>query len=754
MEITLKRTNAHTMSAFQKNTRSFTEPSAAESDDIIGPGKSLPDLIRRYYGVDSVYGFEGNFPFLDRDNKERSYNPGVEDPFIFRDFSGIQRFKESSLRMISMLMERWKELKLPVVTDKDRKIEIPDSEKLWEGLPHGSDLHNIIKSNIVEIEFITSNIDILKKACIVRGIIPGWWASSYSGKEATEAGHFLPSIRAHVKAIHHIETSSKYKQVREEVSEDLGDPLDTNTGYPHYTSAMDKENNPIGRIGTIELFSGMGTMNYNVKAIFKEADKRSKGTGCEGYPFMIVPIRRLQPGYKWAHIFKPTSLGLMSDHDERGYNSIRIAWMSSYIYNLLLSPLQLEWKAVRKMMPGLFHDGSAKRNRLQKLKGGGSFLSEADYSNYDRFIPINIFMYFVHKYLEGKKNSRYWFELCNTLHHGLPLLWPDYIGLERGRGWIFYPKAIGLLSGVKITSEEGTIVNSIINAQGLIDCGKLSESSLVDYLTQYINHPAGSGDEYYYIQSDDTQHITTSLDDLYLLGNAFRNNVTRAGLRGSLEVGNRFLMRMMDDGRDAPVPARVYQNTVSNEEPVIDALKFCVGLAMRTDGILGHKTFDPFNSGVLRSVKLIEAKLTTDILKSLQDLMQSSSKPVSEAIEYIKLLIAAGEMMMLDGQTSNDVKMRSEYPSRIDFVRKRFLRLLAERELAEIISEGENINKAALDTMIYKLHKERNVPSSQLLLSTMMSGNAAIQSAVSNIEQKEHKFYMYAMKKIGIPFRM
>lgn len=755
MEITNHREKSPVFSAFPRVNRPFTEPNSEGNDVEIGRGKSLPDLIRLYYNTDNIKPFHARFPFLDRHNKERVYSPKVEDPFVFHSMASITQFKEEAHRLIDVLMTRWKELGLPTTKDKDRKIDVPDSEGVWGMLDPKHPDHHKIKKIKREVMFITSNVDIMKKACIVRGIIPGWWASSYSGKNAPDLEHFMPSIRAHIKAIRKIEASSKFKEIRTKTQSELGDPMDTNTGYPDFTAEMDTHNNPVGRLRTLERFKGIGTQGFNLDQLIKEVDKRSVGTGCEGLPFLIAPLSRMQPGYKWLHCFKQTSYGLVSSHDERGNNTVRIAWMSSYVYNLLLSPLQLEWKSLRKMMPGLFHDGDAKRQRLNTLKKDDPWIAEADYSNYDRFIPINLFLKFTEEYLKGKNNSGYWYKLCNTLHHGLPLVWPDYVGSETGRSWAFFPPSLGLLSGVKITSEVGTFVNSIINGQGFIDAGLGDEAALTNYLSQYINAPVGSKREYWQIQSDDT--LLQDKDPLivYKLGNAFKANVKRAGLKSSLEFGDRFLMRHMDGGRDTPVPARVWQNTLSNEEPADDPLKFLVGLAMRSDGLLGQKTYDPFGTAKIQPCSYIEVKFTLEMLKSLHLFLTSAAKPQTLAIEYLKLLILAGERMLLkSGSAKTEVKMNESESTQLDLKRKAFLMALAQREQDALKLSGEGMSKEAMQTLLYELHKQKNVPSSKLLLDLLTYSNSTFKSALDKVAQKEHTFYLFAMDKLKIPLNL
>lgn len=753
MEITLNREKAHVFSPFGRKLRAFTDQGPGGKDITMSPGSTLPEMARKFYGISEVDPFVARFSFLDRDNKERTYSPGADDPFVFKNEGSLKTFDKDALAMISHLCEEWTALGLPLKKDPDRGINIPDTSVAWAALETGHPFHSILKSKRKAIMFITSNVDIMKKACVVRGVIPGWWASSYSGQYTSSLSHFKEAIDIVVKADHERESWAKYQDVRTDTANDLADPLDTNTGYPLFSAQLDKAGNPVAKLRLLETYEGIGHQNYNLAALLKEVDRRAIGTGCEGYPFVVAPIRRLQPGYKWSHVMKESSLGLLSDHDERGNNTQRIAWMASYLLNLILSALQLEWKVNRKLSPGLFHDGEAKKHRLKMLKRPGLWVAEADYSNYDRNIPINLFLEWVKGYLANKPNKDYWFGLCHMLHHRIPTIWPDYIPNESGRGWVFYAQKLGLLSGLKITSEEGTKVNEIINVQSLLDAGIETRQSALEYLLQYKNAAVGSKHEHIHIQSDDTFLIADSPEKLFKLGNAFKENADRAGLKGSLEMGDRFLMRQTSDGRDTPVPARVWQNTLSNEEPYTDGLKFLVGLAMRTDGLLGAKTYDPFDTGEIQVITGVELRFTLLMLRSLLKFFDTAAVRQRFAVEFIQAAIQAGENMKLR-LTDTGVKMATEDKQVLDRMRKDMLRTLAEREADAMMINSDGLVNAQMQTMIYQLQKQSNTPSAKQLLETLFAANSRFQAAGNIIAQREKKFYRFAMAKLNLPLNL
>jgi hypothetical protein len=752
MEITLKRAGSPIMSPFGRRTRPFEEPKTATEELHVPVGTSFPSLIKMYYGEQVVpKPFRANFGFLDRHNKERKYNPKKEDPLVFGGGSSPETFKQEGLAIIEETMKIWKSLNLPITHDKDRGIDVPDSEAIWEAINPSHPQHEYVKKHLADIQFIISNMDIMKKFCIVRGVIPGWWASSYKGKVSGNLPVFEKSIDAHVKAINILKRTPKFKSVYQATQKDLGDPLDTNPGWPLFNGSMDKSGNPVGRLETINLLKGIGTQGYDWKKVVAAANHAARYTPCKDLPFLVAPLSRLQPGYKWAHVFNPTSSGLTTAYDERGNNTTRIAWMASYIYNLYLSPLQGEWKALRKLMPGLYHDGSSKILRLDYLRRSKAYLTESDYSNYDRFIPVDIYMDFSRKYLKGMDNAQYWMDMLEHLHYGLPLVWPDYIPGSGGNGWAFNPGILGLLSGVKITSEEGTFINSIVNGQVFIEMGLGNENDLVEYLTQYKDAPVGSKPEYWWIQSDDTAFINKDLGTLYKQGNMFGELVGKAGMKFELEFGDRFLMRSSAQGRDLPVPARVFQNTLSNEKPADDQLKFLVGLAVRTDGMLGYKTYDPFNTGKIQSVSPAEAKITTRIVKGMRNVLEGASIKTPDALSFLMRLEEAGEKMVRRAEAGETrLTIDPSFTSGLDRFRSNSLQLLSVREQEELAKA--DISKAT--SLMYQLHKDKNIPSSAMTLDLLKKNMSGLDTILEKVENKENTFYQFAMKQLNIPLHL
>lgn len=752
MQITDAKTQAQAikMSPFPKRIRPFTEPVSATQDQVIGPNKTLPDILKLYYPGTVPFGFSGKFGFLDRDNKERTYDPAKEDRFVFKSKSDIHKFHSSAFVLIEVLNQAWQKLGFPLKKDKDRDIMIPDSADVWQSLSTpGTPAHKHAINNMRAIQFILGNVDIMKKTCVVRTISAGWWAVSYKGKVADDLAYFSRSLNAHKRALAIIMASAKFKKVYAQLWQDAGDPLDTNPGYPFFTAQMDAQGSPVTRIRTVEMHKKIGRSYITKWAdVLTMVDSRAGHMGMAGFPFCVAPLRRLGPGYKPQHQFNVTPSGMTTAYDEWGTNSQRVAWMVPYVYNVLLTPLQVAFKAVRMILPGLYHDGPSKVRRTAMLqaqaKANSLFMAEADYSNYDRFIPTDMMREIIKMFTDRTDAPDYWQTAAMYLHDDANLVWPDFSSVSDGNGWLFKPGTLGLMSGVKATSEAGTLVNSVVNAEVTARALDWSEDQLVSYLTQYVDADAGSKFEYYYVQSDDTELIARDPQTLFRQGQTFNEAVKKAGLKGSVELSDRFLMRHTFGGEDRPVPARVFQNTISNETPPENEIVFLAGLASRTDGLFGIKSVDPFQTGMLQNVTAIEAYFSLRMLEIVRGFVANSAAPSRIALIIIDALI------------SEKTKIEAAYekgPSTIFSPDKRVALKLHElrAEVSHLLADFELSKTRTLsDSWLYSLFKDRNIPSSQLILDQIIALNPALKSKIATFAAKEHGFFLYACDVIGV----
>lgn len=732
-------------SIFPRAKRPFIDSDNKGKDREYRAGMSLPDLIRSYYGVIDVNAISDSFSFLNRDDKEKEYRPAIEDQFVFSGAGSVGKFRSSGLLLLQHIVNIAKELGLPVKMDEDRHCEVIDTDRMDEIIDSVSKED---RSMWNVISFILSNHDIALKSCVVRGVNPCWWASSYSGKMAPAIEAFRPALNVFKQAVKQIRASDAYSKARTSTLPDLGDPLDTSVGYPYYTGQLRKDGLPITKVAVIDAFKRVNFASRNFDQILDEVDHYCPVNSLKGFPFAMAPLRRVQPGYKWNHGFNSTSFGYNTAWDFRGYNTVRIAWMAPYLLNLNLSPLQLDWKIIRKLLPGVYNGGVEKRVRMKMIREKKLYSLEADYSNYDRFIPVNLFTEISDILIDGLNNPEFYRKMVKSLHYDVSTIWPDMVPGSRGRGWIFKVPMTGLLSGLKITSEEGTFVNLIVTIQTCLDAKVMTPSQAVDYLTYPAKHDGNMPPlEYFFIQSDDNLLLHQDSKVLTRMGMHFKDLTAKAGLKGSLMLGDRFLMRHTADGNDFPVPMRVWQNTLSNESPPPDAIRFMVGLVTRTDGMLGCRTYDPFGLGSITAITRGQIEVEAAVLSSLLDFVQTSSSPVPAAVNFLQIMVASAESMLnrtKKGDYSATASIDSGAATRLSEIRKSSIMALvaAQRDLDPILG---------IDSWIQSLIKDRHIPSSALILESIMGLSPELAERVKNFASRENQFYAFAMNELGIP---
>jgi len=735
----------HSMSAFGYKKRRFQEAITATTDATIESGIRLPDLIRRYFSGAQSRAIGGKFGFLTRDDKTRAYTSDT-DAFVMtgQTEKDLGAFASDAKAILSVIVNEWKTLGLPTKFDHDRQVTTID-----EGSVHQHPVYkqpSAAGQNFRDaVQFLAANADIMLKACVVRAISPGWWAVSYAGKNAADLSFFRDSLEAHITVYQQFARSPQGRAAIQQEWIDSSDPIDTNPGYPYFSARLSTTGAPLTRDATVSLFKNLCNQGYSWSQLLEEVDARVKDENLAGHPFAVAPLRRLQPGYKWMHQFEVTGAGLVTGHDLRGLNSQRVAWMVPYAYNLCIAPASAILKAFRRVLPGAFHGGPEKKlrhDRLRRLHADNKlFLVEGDYSNFDRFLPIDLLQHFIMGISTEWKNNSYWRDALMHLHRGASLIWPDYYTGDAEGGWIFKPGPLALLSGVKVTADTGTITNSIINAAALARTYDWDRGRLITYLGQYLDGTTpGSKTEYYYIQSDDTALIASSNDNLTRHRETFVRAVAAAGLKGSVSVGDRFLMRHIQSGADRPVPTRVWQNTMSNEEPVANPLIFLAGLAARTDGLFGLKSVDAFGTGNHQSISAAEARVTHAVLRTLRRRLAEALRSVSVAVQFIDELLEG--MPPIPPSTAPDATVMGK---RSQIARLSRLRDNINKEVART-----TMTDASVAEWVKALWRDRHAPSSQQLLDDLAVDIPGVKELLSDMVSKEKAYFERASVTLGV----
>jgi hypothetical protein len=722
----------------------------------------VPDFIRKIYGVNVVNPVNQRFNFLSRDNEDKEYRPGDVDRFVFRDFSSIELFKKSSLEIFHFLMKEWTDMNLPTIQDKDREVDVPDSELvqkwvLTNEFPSES-MKRTVETRTYDISFIVSNVEIVSKAAVLRTIQPAWWVVSYDGKDSEHLSSFKQAVDILVEAFNLIRKTPYYAQKYEETLSEQGDPMDTGVGFPLYSAEIDAEGRPISKIKVLAQYEDICKGVSTWDELLKNVADRGRDEFEKKYLFAIAPIRRIQAGYKWLIRWTRTSSGYKIKDEYQGGATNRVAWMASYLQNLLISPIQTEWKTYRKIIPGLYFDGKSKTELLAAIRKHRPKFVESDFSGYDRTIPNNVMTYFFEQFaatLPPDKRDFFLGALKQT-NSNLPVIWGDAGNVNRKSGWVFQVSKLALLSGLKVTSEIGTFMNLIINISGWLETGFMTKDQILSYLTHFTRTNGSLDATIPYppllILGDDTLLMHTEPARLDKLAAGFVSGSERAGIKSQLQPGDKFLMRHMTDGIDRPVLARIWQNSVSNETPVEDPVKFLVGLAMRTDGVAGWKTFDPFHTGKDRGASAFEIKLGILVFSRLKMQFATAKEPLSAAIEFIDVMIDGLKKARIAGDGL--YHFHADSGAVLDRKRKSFLAALAAKEVESIRAKTVSDLRNLAGTELYRLHKDMASPSAEAILEILKNSDAGTRSVIETISKKENSFYVLAMRRIGLDPRL
>lgn len=732
----------------------------------IPPGTTVVDLLKIFYGEIPVESARLSYGFVSRDDKERNYSPKDEDPFIFRGEGSKHEFFKSSLELRQILIDFWKAMDLPLKKDDKRELPSMDTEPLInQGLKGDSKALAQIEHHYDDIVFATSNLDIANKFCLVRSVSPGWWCHSYAGKQPPDFQYFKASIEAHMYAIQEGRKHGHYKSKLVSLTSSNGDPLETNPGFWNYNASGTKEQLPAGKLDLITALSNVGTQGYDWDKVVDFVRKKTPEGPLKNYPFAVALLRRMQAGYKAdTHCFDITATGMVSNCDVQGMNTVRIAFIFPYILNLMLTPLQLRLKTARYFLPGSYHDADIKNARSvgyyqsNKASNKKLYMAEADFSNYDRYLWIGVMNYIIASCYNDKTKRDYYTNMFTHTYTKMPLIYPDYNTGSGSVAHIVVPRSLGLLSGGKPTGEVGTFYNSIVTGAGLLNKNIISLNDYKDYLLEgMLKGRPGHAFEHNLFQSDDNLIQDHSVKGLLLKMESFKESVTNAGLKASIEIGDRFLMRHCSNNSDLPVPSRVYQNTLSGEDGIKEPIKFSVGFAMRTDGMMGIKSIDPFKTGQIHTVPAIQVVYSLAIVKRLLNFFKTAAIPVRACIDLAEMLVKAGEASLSKANlTYSETNLKQYVHVKVTGVRSfldpltemrtRLVHILAQEELNKRQAQLFNTNKSLIST----LKLDSNVPSQAYLMEQLIKIDSSYASAVTAMDEKEHRFFKFAMKTMNL----
>lgn len=747
------------------------------------PNMTVIEYMRLMYGPVPYGSVTANFNFLRRDSVDKKYTSASMDPFTMPGnvMTIKPRLRSSVTSLIAVLTSQWTAFGLPLKDDPERQLKgIPDLEKGTElilhklanadsGSPTGSDATPINLSSLEEISYIASNIAILLKTALPRVVRPGWWLVSYAGNEDDISKPLGQGLEAFAAILNYClnEEAEHWKRVYDKACKSLGDPLDTAVGYPFFTSEVSADGTPLSKIQVLARYKNLAHPDKPLDhaSLLERVKSRAKTSFERDWPLAIGCIRRIQQGNKEQHAWRSSASGLKYDHDGRGYNTVRVAWAAPYLLNLCLTPLQLNMKALRMMIPGLYHDGDEKRMETSLIRSSRSIPLESDFSNYDRTIPV-VLMDRICALIAGRMpHGTAHASISRAAWKDVSVIWPDHTTME-GTGWVFRPKSLALLSGLKITSEIGSLSTYVVMLETRIRAGKSIEqvikeetASISAHLRKNLKSPP-----VVLIQSDDILFLSTNPKELLSLTTAFKAVSSSVGMKAEVVIGDKFLMRHMTQGRDLPVISRWWQNTLASETASTDPLIFLVGFIARMDGMLGFKCVDPFLTGRKQGIPSYQLPFLKLIWKDMLSWFEAAVVPHPECIALTKQILSGLEALpspeaasVRTAGASSRVHLSAALVQTIDDARVRSGIALAKRDLAILAASQAKSSLASSEVFKFlsRLYNDRYSPASANMLDSLTSRSSELASVVKTIEGKERQFALFACNQIGInPFQM
>jgi hypothetical protein len=657
----------------------------------------------------SLHPIKEKWNFLRRDAVIRPYVPMRDDPYLFGTLSDynfiIAAFHEFQKFTADLPSE-------PLSLDKS----IQRGQQLIEG-----------------------ERDVNGKLIMQRGMRHGWYLNDFSAKRrklpsawVANESDLIEFLVDNLKRFKGFSTDELLGDDEDlEFAEDLGEPMTTNSGYPYY------ETDKPGFAGTTKakgiLFMKDPFLKYDPTkiAILDHIRKWSFADPMYRHPFAVAANRRYGPSNKFLEVWNFENNVLTHDHLTKGIPNVRQVYMACASYNIILSVVSRCTRTLRRCTTGMYHSTELRNNYMSKLKG--KFVVESDFSQYDKSVSIELRQFFERlalaclKQVYQDKDQYLALKSLRALEAApyLPYVMPDpndQIGVGFG---IIADGVWGLFSGIKVTSDIGTVISWCTTAFALSITTQTPLKTLLKQLQK--------GDDYVLLANGDDILVGFSPAKWRLYGKKFYNALPiiydQFGLKGKVLNGSRFLMRHLPD--DSPVWSRIWQQTFANEKKITSLPQFFIGLWSRTrevkriDGIISSS-----NTSTRSALSLWRAKSVALFGITLSHL--AIVKKVKNAGSFFK------NPSLYDRLLKGQLTTFTELDQALDLTHTsvvKFTQLLAESgELADLARDAHNI------------------PSAQFMLETILKENPGLINALKAESLKEAHFFKWAVKEYKIDF--
>lgn len=638
----------------------------------------------------------------------KEYSPASDDPFIF---SSTQQYHQTlnNIKDLSIYVDK-------SLINNGISLEGTESDQIKH-------FTTLSAADREVTAFMRSEAELLRKFTIQRFVKPYWYIDNFNANDQ-------PVQSMHIKVFNAMITYCKKKMggmtslKRLFDATEMSDPLTTNAGAPYFLSGIE------GKLKMLHAFKGTFSNAWN-KEESRELEDYSPlripstlrdrimelSTNLNLSPSLIIGVganRRFGPSRKWSNIYHHMGTDLVANKETQNLPRIRNVYMASYIYNLGIAPTVAVMKYIRKHTKGWWHDESSMAEKLSELASikqkfsDNAITIESDFSAYDRTVSAKHRLYVTEKI--GEAFPHLIPPLSTALltqHTHLSYIIPDFTEMSRARGGIecIPSKPIGLYSGLKLTSEIGSYVAmwstlTTMVVAGIINLNDIENGSWNEKV--YFEN-LGDDAKLTFRKKDDVLHFTAVADQVY----------KTFGLKATVMIGDRFLMRhYMGDGH-YPSPARILQQTISNEHIRKDPNIFAMGFLART---MQYK-------GLNQRIKSLANKASPNLMKLTNTYMNG----VNNVLEGTKQGKSIIDILNMDD--SEKLKQIANLSNKI---------------------AGDTDTLGLSETLLNYIQGERFSSTGRELMA-MIKGTA-LERLLNNKDNKEMEFFKSALEHLKFKY--
>jgi DNA-binding phage protein len=572
-------------------------------EDMRQLGLTAYKLLEKWYGrlkpVKLPFRFIARAQAINDYDKAKGWDPAKDDPLIFADDASVDRVLNQVLEVHQQLVDRARAEGLPIRKHKFApKIDVVDEDAIIDAFGSESKLGALIADKYPVVCDVMANHEVIRKFVIQRVKYPGWWINSNVPPSSKPDAAAIRSLQVLLKVFKALDKKLTHSD-RIDLIRTLPDYPDTNGGYPNFDPSFDPAN---------PLINGKTRAALELKDVWKDVlqNKKTEALTASDFDKMMNNTKmriarvygnavaeafmgvgtnsRFGPMDKSVPLWEPEA-ALKIRGAVYGLPRIREVWMASFMANVLQSSLIPRTKGWRLVAKGLWFDDAKRDEILQYIKDHKLQTFESDASAFDKS-QSPYFRKALHEAIASTTKSPAFARAVLDQPITMPLIIPDPADVgyrwQRDGNALLTSSAVGLLSGIRLTSDLDTWFMVWLIIHAYLSSGVYTEEQIIRAIVD--------GPPLFLVFGDDTLLLEKDLTRLARLKTAMRAAADTFGLKLTLIPSDRFLMRRLFAGTDAPVTTRILQQTLANEYPVTDPSIFNLGLAARLNGLKGIYT--------------------------------------------------------------------------------------------------------------------------------------------------------------------